>query len=96
MTFRQYVRGLRLDGNTERATFITDVRSDKAMPDVKEWNELEAYLRANEAGQESLDQARSMWLNYQWASGVRRSCPLREHRADKSLINLQRLGFCDP
>jgi hypothetical protein len=67
MAFRDYVNGLGGGGSIVRATFIADVQSDTTMPDVVDWPELESYLRTRSSpgSQESLDEARSVWQNYE-------------------------------
>jgi hypothetical protein len=68
MTFRKYVYGLRLTHDAERSAFIRQVRSDKAMPELNDWDELKAHLQSMGASTDSLHQARVIWLNYQWAA----------------------------
>jgi hypothetical protein len=89
MTFRKYICGLRLTHDGERSAFIREVRSDKSMPELKNWDELEAHLQTMGANTDSFHQARVMWLNYyQWACGYQYSRPSREHQLEPSLAGL--------
>jgi hypothetical protein len=88
MTFRKYVYGLRLTHDAERSAFIRQVRSDKAMPELNDWDELKAHLQSMGASTDSLHQARVIWLNYQWACGYQYSRPSTGQQLEQSLAGL--------
>jgi hypothetical protein len=51
MTFREYINSTkRYVRPSVPQTFIKDARIDENFPDIESWDELEAYLKAGNAG----------------------------------------------
>lgn len=44
--------------------FVRDALADKKMPDVKNWDQLEAYLMSQSASPSALDAAKKVWAVY--------------------------------